>query len=32
VLLAGAEMLTLAKSGKAMINDEALMFGRATGM
>lgn len=32
VLLAGAEMLTLAKTGKAVINDEAVMFGRATGM
>ncbi len=32
VLLAGAEMLTLAKSGKAVINDEAMMFGHATGM
>ncbi|MEO6569359.1 MAG: glycoside hydrolase family 88 protein [Opitutaceae bacterium] len=32
VLLAGAEMVTLAKSGKAIINDEALMFGRPTGM
>ena len=32
VLLAGAEMLTLAKGGKALINDEAVMFGRATGM
>jgi unsaturated rhamnogalacturonyl hydrolase len=32
VLLAGAEMITLAKSGKAIINDEALMFGRPTGM
>lgn len=32
VLLAGAEMLLLAKSGKAVINDEAVMFGRATGM
>ncbi len=31
-LLAGAEMLTLAKSGNAMINDEAVMFGRPTGM
>jgi unsaturated rhamnogalacturonyl hydrolase len=32
VLLAGAEMLILAKSGKAIINDEAMMFGRPTGM
>jgi rhamnogalacturonyl hydrolase YesR len=32
VLLAGAEMLTLAKSGKAVVNDEAVMFGRAAGM
>jgi unsaturated rhamnogalacturonyl hydrolase len=32
VLLAGAEMIGLAKSGKAIINDEALMFGRPTGM
>jgi len=32
VLLAGAEMYTLAKTGKAIINDEAVMFGRATGM
>jgi unsaturated rhamnogalacturonyl hydrolase len=32
VLLAGAEIFTLAKSGKAIINDEAVMFGRATGM
>jgi unsaturated rhamnogalacturonyl hydrolase len=32
VLLAGAEMVILAKSGKAIINDEALMFGRPTGM
>jgi unsaturated rhamnogalacturonyl hydrolase len=32
VLLAGAEMIALAKTGKALINDEALMFGRATGM
>jgi rhamnogalacturonyl hydrolase YesR len=32
VLLAGAEMFTLAKSGKAIVNDEAVMFGRATGM
>ena len=32
VLLAGAEMVTLAKSGRAIINDEALMFGRPTGM
>ncbi|MEO5959629.1 MAG: glycoside hydrolase family 88 protein, partial [Opitutaceae bacterium] len=32
VLLAGAEMVTLAKSGKAIINDEAVMFGRPTGM
>jgi rhamnogalacturonyl hydrolase YesR len=32
VLLAGAEMLTLAQSGRALINDEAVMFGRPTGM
>jgi rhamnogalacturonyl hydrolase YesR len=32
VLLAGAEMYALAKTGKAVINDEAVMFGRATGM
>ncbi|HVU31826.1 MAG TPA: glycoside hydrolase family 88 protein [Opitutaceae bacterium] len=32
VLLAGAEMITLAKSDRALINDEAVMFGRATGM
>lgn len=32
VLLAGAEMITLAKTGKAIVNDEALMFGRPTGM
>ncbi|MEO7414320.1 MAG: glycoside hydrolase family 88 protein [Opitutaceae bacterium] len=32
VLLAGAEMVILAKSGRAMINDGALMFGRPTGM
>jgi hypothetical protein len=32
VLLAGAEMIALAKSGKAVINDEALLFGRATGL
>lgn len=32
VLLAGAEMLAIAKSGKAIINDEAVMFGLATGM
>lgn len=32
VLLAGAEMVILAKSGKALINDEAMMFGRPTGM
>ncbi len=32
VLLAGAEMIELAKTGRAMINDEAVMFGRATGM
>ncbi|HVS52123.1 MAG TPA: glycoside hydrolase family 88 protein [Opitutaceae bacterium] len=32
VLLAGAEMLTLAKTGRAVINDEAVMFGRAAGL
>ncbi|HEX2855451.1 MAG TPA: glycoside hydrolase family 88 protein [Opitutaceae bacterium] len=32
VLLAGAEMITLAKTGKAIVNDEAMMFGRPTGM
>ena len=32
VLLAGAEMVIMAKSGKAMINDEAMMFGKPTGM
>lgn len=32
VLLAGAEMLVLARSGQALLNDEAVMFGRATGM
>ncbi len=32
VLLAGAEMIALARSGAAIINDEAVMFGRATGM
>ncbi len=31
-LLAGAEMIAIARSGKAIINDEAVMFGRATGM
>ncbi|MBI5767035.1 MAG: glycoside hydrolase family 88 protein [Verrucomicrobia bacterium] len=32
VLLAGAEMIALAKTGRALLNDEAVMFGRATGM
>lgn len=32
VLLAGAEMIALTKNNKPIINDEALMFGRATGM
>jgi rhamnogalacturonyl hydrolase YesR len=32
VLLAGAEMIRLAQSGKALINDEAVMFGRAVGL
>ena len=32
VLLAGAEMITLARGGQALVNDEALMFGRASGM
>ena len=32
VLLAGAEMITLAKSGRALINDEAIHFGRPTGL
>lgn len=32
LLLAGAEMITLAKSGRALVNDEAVQFGRATGM
>jgi rhamnogalacturonyl hydrolase YesR len=32
VLLAGAEMIKLANTGQAIINDEAVMFGRATGM
>jgi rhamnogalacturonyl hydrolase YesR len=32
LLLAGAEMILLAKHGTALLNDEALMFGRATGM
>lgn len=32
VLLAGAEMIRLAESGQALINDEAVMFGRPTGM
>jgi rhamnogalacturonyl hydrolase YesR len=32
MLLAGAEMIKLAQSGLALINDEAVMFGRATGM
>ncbi len=32
VLLAGAEMITLAKSGQAILNDEAVIFGKPTGM
>jgi unsaturated rhamnogalacturonyl hydrolase len=32
VLLAGAEMLSLAKNHPAVVNDEALMFGHPTGM
>lgn len=32
VLLAGGELLMLAKSGQAVVNDEAVMFGRATGL
>ncbi len=32
VLLAGAEMITLAKSGRALMNDEAVQFGRPTGL
>lgn len=32
LLLAGAEMIKLAQAGKALINDEAVMFGRAVGL
>ncbi|PTX94659.1 family 88 glycosyl hydrolase [Opitutus sp. ER46] len=32
VLLAGAEMIKLAKTDRALINDEAVMFGRAVGL
>jgi rhamnogalacturonyl hydrolase YesR len=32
VLLAGAEMIRLAKNSQAIVNDEAVMFGHATGM
>lgn len=32
VLLAGAELIALAQGGQALVNDEALVFGRASGM
>lgn len=32
VLLAGAEMIKLARSGRALVNDEAVHFGRPTGL